>query len=260
MNVSKHRKTRKNKKIQKTPKTSKLFHFYDDKVWAFEGITFSNDGTHIDHMMCSGNIICHKIKDRDDIQYTKKEVETLLQRYISKISKPGMRDFIKYRHLSLQSGYAESQNSPFFHPDAGMTNADIYPLCDPNLRNIIVGFDMDDTLHQLGYLFNIPNKQLIAAISALTHSTITYNDIGEMYFGGKERLARCKVMFQNLAKTIGIENVYIITANPSSLLLEIIPDLYSKIFNITFPKENVKVATHGQLSKYAIIKDILSRV
>ena len=94
-------------------------------------------------------------------------------------------------------------------------------------------------------------------LSDLTDSTITYNDIGEMYFGGKERLAHFKVMFQNLARTIGMENVYIITANPSHLLMEIIPDLYSKIFNITFSAMNIKVATHGQITKFTIIRNIL---
>ncbi len=245
------------RKTRKINKKNTLFHFYDDQIWNFEGILFSKDETRIDHMMCSDNIICHKINNRNNIKYTLQEITTLLDRYISKISNPGMKKYIKFEHMTHYNASADDKKIPYYHPDRGMTFDDIYPLCDPTLQNIIVGFDMDDTLHQVGGIFNILNKHFIKDLSKLTNSHITYNDIGEMYFGGKDRLAQFKMMFQNLSKTIGMENVYIITANTAHLLLEIIPDLYSKIFNIKFSKKNVKIATYGQLPKYKIIKNIL---
>ena len=116
---------------------------------------------------------------------------------------------------------------------------------------------MDATLHQTAGFVNIPLKKFIKNISELTKSIITINDIGEYYFGGKERLEKIKEVFQNLNKTIRMQNVYVITANQSSLVKEILPKLYSKLFNVKFKKENVKVAITNQLTKYDIILDIM---
>ena len=116
---------------------------------------------------------------------------------------------------------------------------------------------MDATLHQTAGFVNIPLKKFIKNISELTKSIITINDIGEYYFGGKERLEKIKEVFQNLNKTIRMQNVYVITANQSSLVKEILPKLYSKLFNVKFKKENVKVAIKNQLTKYNIILDIM---
>ena len=116
---------------------------------------------------------------------------------------------------------------------------------------------MDSTLHQTEYFLNVPLHILIKKLSILTKSKITINDIGEYYFGGIVRLNKIKEVFQNLNKTIGMQNVYIITANQSSLIKEIIPKLYSKLFNVKFKKENVKVAIKNQLTKYNIILDIM---
>jgi hypothetical protein len=254
MNVRKTRKIKRNKKVDKK---KAVFHFYDDQPWNFEGISFSSDETRIEHMMCADDIICHKVSNRNNASYTLKEVETLLRRYISNISNPGIKKHITFEQRINYTSSSDDRKFPYYHPDRGLTLDDIRPLCDPSLSNVIVGFDMDDTLHQVGGIYNISNKQLIKELSKLTGSRISYNDIGEMYFGGKERMAHFKAMFQNLARTIGMENVYIITSNHSRLLMEIIPDLYSKIFNITFSAMNIKVATHGQLTKFTIIRNIL---
>ena len=121
----------------------------------------------------------------------------------------------------------------------------------------MVGFDMDNTLYQTEYFLNVPLDILIKTLSILTKTKISYQDIGEYYFGGIIRLNKIKEVFQNLNKTIGMQNVYVITANPSSLLKEIIPKLYSNLFNVKFKKENVKVAIKNQLTKYNIILDIM---
>jgi hypothetical protein len=258
MNVYKTRKTRKARRSTRIDKPKVVFHFYDDQVSNFEGVSFSPDETRIEHMMCSDNIKCHKVNNRNNVTYTLKDVELLLDRYLSKISNSGLKKYIKYDQMINYHSNTSNIKVPYYHPDRGMTVDDIIPLCDPRLRNIIVGFDMDDTLHQVGGIFNIPTNQLIKELSDLTESNITYNDIGEMYFGGKERLSLFKAMFQNLARTIGMENVHIITANPTPLLLEIIPDLYSKIFNVAFSALNVKVALPSlQQTKFGAIRYIL---
>jgi hypothetical protein len=115
--------------------------------------------------MCQDNVVCHKIKNRPNIKYTKNEINNLLNRYISKISNRGLQQFIKFRHFQLRATDKETLNYPYFHPDIGMAEDHIYPLYDPTLRDIIVGFDMDDTLHQLGYFLNIPNKFLATLLS-----------------------------------------------------------------------------------------------
>jgi hypothetical protein len=149
------------------------------------------------------------------------------------------------------------ENIVYFDSNCGLNNEHFHFLKDPNLKNIIVGFDMDSTLHQTEYFLNIPLHILIKKLSVLTKSKISYQDIGEYYFGGIVRLNKIKEVFQNLNKTIGMQNVYIITANQSSLVKEILPKLYSKLFNIKLKKENVKVVVNNQLTKHDIILDIM---
>jgi hypothetical protein len=243
-------KTRKSK----PRKTVRKLHFYDDQEFRFNGVTFSDKGD-ITSMMCTGDIVCHKIKQYETT-YSQSEIDRKLNMYLAKISNPGMRDFIRYRHMYFSDSDKPKERYAYFNPDVGMTDRDIYPLCDPNLRDVVVAFDMDGTLHQLGYFTNSPAEELASMLSRLTKTRITHDDIGEMYFGGKERLSKFRAMFQNLAKTIGLRNVYVVTANPSTKLKQILPDLYSKIFRINFPPGNVRVSTDA-LSKYDIIKQIM---
>lgn len=247
-------KTRKPKPRKKTRVKHRKLHFYDDQQFRFDGVTFSDEGD-ITNMMCTGDIVCHKIKQYES-PFSQSEIDRKLNMYLSKISNPGMRDFIRYRHMYLSDSDRPNERFAYFNTDVGMTDSDIYPLCDPNLRDVVVAFDMDGTLHQLGYFTNSPTTELVSMLSRLTKTRITCDDIGEMYFGGKERLNKFRVMFQNLAKTIGLRNVYIITANPSTKLKQILPDLYSKIFRINFLPGNVRVCS-DTLTKYDIIKQIM---
>jgi hypothetical protein len=253
----KKKRTKRSKTQTKKPKIEtlekKMFHFYDDLKHNFQGVAFSDDDKTM-QQMCTGNIVCHKVKGSHDREtYSKQEVKLLLRRYLSSISNAAMRKFIKYQHVKYSS---DSDPFPYFDPNAGLSQEDFYFLSNPNLRDVVVGFDMDLTLHQFGYFQNIPTKELVATLSELTRSIIKVEDIGEMYFGGKARFDKCKSMFSNLAKTIGMQNVYIITSNPSSLLTKILPDLYSTLFQVKFVSENLKVTTDNK-SKFDFIHEIL---
>lgn len=250
----------KTKKIEKISNKDKVFHFFDDDIGWMRGITFSKDEKKIESIMCTNNIVCHKTKNQQD-NMGKKKYYNLLNKYISKISNKNMANFIKIKYNDeIQYNINEKNNiyNSFFDPYSGLTDDQIHFLLNPNLKDIVIGFDMDSTLHQTAGFTNKPLKIFIKNISELTKSKITLNDIGEYYFGGKERLKKIKEVFQNLNNTIGMQNVYIITANQSSLLPEIIPYLYSKLFNIKFLKSNVKVSNNNKnISKYDIIKEIM---
>ena len=250
----------KTKKIGKESNKDKIFHFFDDNSGWLKGITFSKDEKKIESIMCTNNIVCHKTKNQED-NIGKKTYYNLLNKYISKISNKNMANFIKIKYNDqIQYNINEKNNiyNSFFDPYSGLTDDQIHFLLNPNLKDIVIGFDMDSTLHQTAGFTNKPLKIFIKNISELTKSKITINDVGEYYFGGKERLKKIKEVFQNLNNTIGMQNVYIITANQSSLLPEIIPYLYSKLFNIKFLKSNVKVSNNNKnITKYDIIKEIM---
>ena len=236
------------------------FHFYDDLRHNFEGVTLSTDNT-ISDMMCTGNIVCHKVKGTwDQETYTPQEVQSHLRRYMARMSNPAMRRYMAYIHQywSTRDRFKPDELLPYFAVDIGMSDKDIKDMSNPTLRNAVVGFDMDLTLHQFGYFVSIPLNDFTAMISKLTGAKITNDDIGELYFGGHQRFAKCKAMFQNLAKTIGMKNVYVITSNPSPMLDEILPEMYSKLFHVRFMKGNVKATKKLGKSKYEIIRDILA--
>lgn len=257
------RKRNRSKSLKRTSPFKRVpptFHFYDDLRHNFEGITLSKDNTIAD-MMCTGNIICHKVKGTyDQDVYTPKEVQSHLRRYMARMSNPVMRRYMAYIHQywSLRDRFKPDELLPYFAVDVGLNDHDINEMSSPTLRNAIVGFDMDLTLHQFGYFTPMPLNKLTAMISDLMGTKITNDDIGELYFGGRERFAKCKAMFQNLAKTIGMKNVYVITSNPSHMLDEILPDMYSKLFHVRFVKGNVKATKQLGQSKYEIIRDIMA--
>ena len=259
----KKKETRKNKENNNTKKKEnnkdKIFHFYDDHIGWMKGITFSKDEKKIESIMCTNNIVCHKVPNLNNYIITEKKYKYLLNKYISRISNKNMRKYIEIdsdNSIVYNSNKKKNSYSINYNVECGLTDEQIHFLLNPNLKDIIIGFDMDGTLHQTLVFINKPLKIFMKNISILTKSKITINDIGEYYFGGKERLQKIKEVFQNLNKTIGMQNVYIITANPSSLIPTIIPYLYSKLFNIKFLKSNVKVVNDNN-SKYDIIKDII---
>ena len=249
----------KTKKIGKESNKDKIFHFFDDEIGWMKGITFNKDEKKIESIMCTNNIVCHKTKNQVN-NIGKKKYNNLLNTYISKISNKNMATFIKIKYNDYIEYNINNKNNifnSFFDPNCGLTDDQIHFLLNPNLKDIIIGFDMDSTLHQTYGFTNKPLNVLIKNISELTKSKITLNDIGEYYFGGKERLQKIKEVFQNLNKTIGMKNVYVITANQSSLIPKFLPYFYSKLFNIKFLKSNVKVSNNNNISKYDIIKEIM---
>ena len=260
--LNKANKTKKIEKIKKISNKDKNFHFFDDNSGWMTGITFSKDEKKIESIMCTNNIVCHKTKNQQD-NIGKKRYNELLNKYISKITNKNMANYIKIQHNhEIQYNIDKKKNiyNSFYDPYSGLTDDQIHFLLNPNLKDIVIGFDMDSTLHQTTGFTNKPLKIFIKNISELTKSKISINDVGEYYFGGKERLQKIKEVFQNLNKTIGMQNVYIITANHGSLVPIIIPYLYSKLFNIKFLKSNVKVSNNNKnISKYDIIKEILKK-
>lgn len=203
-------------------------------------------------MMCTENIKCNLVFDpHQSEKKTLDKQKKLLNKYINRISNYNMRNIIQFRNKLY------SNNEYYiFNPDSGLNDEQINFLSNPNLDKCMVGFDMDETLHQCGLFINTKTKELIKDFSRITRSKISYNDIGEYYFGGKIRLNKIKTMFQNLERTIGSNNIYIITANQSSLIPIILPELYGKLFGIKLHKKNIKQAT-STVTKYDIIKKIL---
>ena len=258
------RKRNRSKSVKRVPVVKRVpptFHFYDDLRHNFEGVTLSKDST-ISEIMCTGNIMCHKVKGtHDKAMYTPKEVLNHLRKYVARMSNPAMRRYIAYIHQnwSASDNFKPEELVPYFITDVGITDKDIEQMSDPTLRNAIVGFDMDLTLHQFGYFTNLPLNRLAAMIGKLTDANISYDDVGELYFGGRERFEKCRTMFQNLAKTIGMKNVYVITSNSSPVVDENLPDMYSKLFHVRFVQGNVKVTKKLGQSKFEIIRDIMAK-
>jgi hypothetical protein len=245
--------------IKRVPTT---FHFYDDLRHNFEGVTLSKDNAIID-MMCTGNIMCHKVKGtHDQPLYTPKEIATHLRLYMARMSKPAMRRYVAYVHQNYSSldNFKPEELVPYFITGVGLSDQDIQNMSDPTLRNAVVGFDMDLTLHQFGYFTNLSIDKYVDMIGQVTKAKISYDDIGELYFGGRERFKKCRAMFQNLAKTIGMKNVYVITSNGSPSVDTLLPDMYSKLFHVRFVKGNVKVTKKLGQSKFEIIRNIMDKM
>jgi len=258
------KKANKNKKDKKKHNENKVVHLFDDnaghdKNGVFSGITFKNNK--IETIMCMDNIVCHKVPNPNNNIVSKKKYYELLNKYIARITNPNMRNYIKYdnyfNHDTIEYNVNEKDKyTVWYDVECGLTEEQIYFLKNPDLKDIIVCFDMDSTLHQSSSIVNYRSSAFIKILSNITKSKITYNDLGELYFGGKKRLDSIKEMFTNLNNTINMKNVYVITANSTISIPEIIPDLYSKLFNVKFLRQNVR-QSNINLTKFDIIKEIM---
>ena len=190
---------------------------------------------------------------RHHVKYTEENNNKLIKKYIKNISNPAMKRFIVYCQHTYN---AYEYPYLYFHPNAGLTNKDIEFLSSPTLKNICVGIDMDDTLHQTSVLIDLPIDKSISYLSNLLQTSITIYDLAEYYLGGKERMEKIIKMFQNLHSTIGIKNVFIITTNKSTHLKEIVSKLYSTICRVPFKKSNIYIS--DKMSKFEIIDSILN--
>ena len=74
-----------NKKINKISNKDKIFHFFDDHSGWMKGITFSKDEKKIESIMCTNNIVCHKVPNPNNDTISEKKYKYLLNNYISKI-------------------------------------------------------------------------------------------------------------------------------------------------------------------------------
>lgn len=132
-------------------------------------------------------------------------------------------------------------NNITFDYRSAIQDKELLFLSDPSIEKCIVCFDMDRTLHQSSWILSMNKtcKEYIEYLSTLLNTSIAYDDIGELLLGGKDRLIKMRKMFQNLNKTIGMKNVYIITLNDHKYLSVFLSELYSKLFNIRFSKTNI---------------------
>jgi hypothetical protein len=248
-------------KNKKKHNENKVIHFFDDnngydKNGFFSGITFKKNK--IETIMCTGNIVCHKVPNPNNNLISKKKYYELINKYVARITNPNMRNYIKHeiQNMIEYNPTGKDKYWAWYDVECGLTKEQIYFLKNPDLKDIIVCFDMDATLHQTSGIEKYRTSEFIKILSNLTKSKITYDDLGELYFGGKKRLDSIKEMFTNLNNTIGMQNVYVITANQTTSIPEILPDLYSKLFNVKFLRKNVR-QSNKEMSKFDIIKEIM---
>ena len=86
----------KNKKNNNIINKDKIFHFFDDHIGWMKGITFDKDEKKIESIMCTNNIVCHKVPNPNGDAITNKKYKYLLKSYISRISNKNMRNYIRY--------------------------------------------------------------------------------------------------------------------------------------------------------------------
>ena len=157
-------KTKKIEKIEKISNKDKVFHFFDDHIGWMKGITFSKDEKKIESIMCTNNIVCHKVPNPNNDTITEKKYKYLLNKYISKISNKNMRKYIEIdSNDSIVYNINKKKNSYsiFYDVECGLTDDQIHFLLNPNLKDIIIGFDMDSTLHQTAGFVRKPLKIFI---------------------------------------------------------------------------------------------------
>lgn len=244
------------KKETKNENANKKVHYYGND--GFEGITFSENNKTIKNIMCSGNIVCHKIiTDRD--KFKPAQVKQFLKEYMDKISNPGMREYVRFRDFSLQFRVEETDklNYPYFYLHDGPTKEMYYDLINPALSDCVVVFSLTAIMMYAWHLTFMIEKDFLPRLSTLTRTKITYDDVGEFLFGGKDYLKMYREVFRNLQKTIGIKNVYFIVTKMFYTDAEKIAYLLCEIFKVPFTKANIKLA-EGDKKKYKVIKEIMN--
>jgi hypothetical protein len=237
--------TRKRKRHSK--KRELKLHFYDDKLWNFYGMSFEPK-----QVMCTGRIVCKKVRDLEEENPRKGKIMRLLSIYTKRMTNPAMREYVRSYHATAYKNLS-------FHPHSGISDKQIKELCDPLLEPCMVAFDMDRTLHQTDFFVQTHTiGEFRERIARLTKSEISYEDIGEFYFGGAKRMALMRDMFQNLSKRIGMSNVYVVTRNHAWDLNKLLKELYSRIFGVNFLRRNIIVTKQDEY-KYENIAKILER-
>ena len=77
-----------------------------------------------------------------------------------------MATFIKIKYNDYIEYNINNKNNILilFDPNCGLTDDQIHFLLNPNLKDIIIGFDMDSTLHQTYGFINKPLNVLLKYI------------------------------------------------------------------------------------------------
>jgi len=221
-------------------------HFYDDQTYNFENIP----NNIIKYKNVKFIVKKHKIRDYSENAYENK-IREMYKKYSENITN---KKLIPYMNTFMIDDIYN--NIITFDYRSAIQDKDILFLNNISLEKCIVCFDMDRTLHQSSWILSMNKtcKEYIEYLSTLLNTTITYHDIGELLFGGKDRLIKMRKMFQNLSKTIGIKNVYILTLNDHKYLSVFLSELYSKLFDIPFSKTNI---IYTKKTKFDDIKNIV---
>lgn len=206
-------------------------HFYDDQNYNFDNIP----NTIIKYKNIQFIVKKHKVRDYSEHAYESK-IKEMYTKYIHKITNKKLIPYIDT--FMIDDIY---NNTITFDYRSAIQDKDINFLSNPLLEKCYVCFDMDRTLHQSSWILSMNKtcREYIQYLTTLLHTTITYEDVGELLFGGKERMMKIVKMFKNLNNTIGIKQVYIITLNDHKYLSDFLSDLYSHLFECRFPKANI---------------------
>lgn len=221
-------------------------HFYDDQDYNFENIP----NNVIKYKNMQFIVKKHKIRDYSENAYESK-IREMYRKYSENITN---KKLIPYMDTFMIDDIYN--NNITFDYRSAIQDKDILFLSNSSIEKCIVCFDMDRTLHQSSWILSMNKscKEYIDYLSTLLNTSITYEDVGELLLGGKNRLIKLRKMFQNLNKTIGMKNVYIITLNDHKYLSMFLSELYNKLFDIRFLKANI---IYTKKTKFDDIKNIV---
>ena len=250
------RRVRNNQSRKKEQTNDTKLHFYDYDESSFKGVTFTGNEEDVTKIMCTGNVICHKMPYHRKNKFTPAQLTKHMQRYVAAVSNPAMKEYIRFRHHQLTFQIAKNEELyPFFYLDDGITEKQLNDLSDPMLRNVKVVLSMEGMMSYGNYLYEMLLPGFVAKLSRVTKSNITDCDLGELIFGGKKKVAALRKMFHNLKNTIGLKNVYIITRNYYWYNPKHICQLFNCTFDIHFFETNLFVPEEKE-KPYDFIKKL----
>lgn len=208
--------------------------------------------------MCSNNIICIPVRYGDKYKkFTKNLIEKLTNEYVKTINNKIIKKFVIFNNRDSLLWSLRHNKILIGDINSGISDLQIKELQDTNIKNRIICFDLDYTLHKTQFRFDY--KSIDDFINNLNihncYDKVGYRDIGELLFGGHKRLDMIDSMFKNLNNTIGVNNIYIITRNTCKYIVDMIYKLYNKLFKIKFKKKNI-IQVLGDVTKFDKILEI----
>jgi hypothetical protein len=221
---------------------SARLHFFDNESHNFNGVIFDKNGRP-KRSMCGTDIECHMVCPTETKGTNK---DKLLRKFVAGISKRPVRKYVEW----LQA----DEDKLWFDPRVGLREVHFKQL--ERLHHTKVVFDMDGTLHQMEYIMSGNLREQLRLWNGFMDGSVTVQDIGECYFGGRRRLARIRRMLQVLRTNVGLRNIYVMTKNKTANVARFIRELYARLFNIRLPSANIIVVAPDEL-KFTHIRKIL---